>query len=152
MKYACFLTLIILLSASCRKDKTDNKAGNCNIPVEYSRIDIRNFDGQFLYVDSFWLEGKNLHLHTQGSCVSEPKNTALLLEHSPRMPSFPVYEYTLYLTDTVRNDFTMDCFATKPMTLCYSLQHLLPDSGKAAFYIKHSPTGSSPVKTFTLAK
>src|SRR5688572_18940218 len=124
MKYACFLAFIIFISASCRKDKIDDASGRCKAPVELSRIDMNNFNGQFFHVDSFWLEGKNLYVHTNGSCVSQPKNTALLYEQNFISSYAP--DYFLYLTDTVQNDFTMDCITIKPMTLCFDLNSLLP--------------------------
>ena len=150
MKNILFLSLILCFAISCRKEKIDNTKGNCNSPIALSSIKQENFKGQFLYVDSFWTEGKNVHVHTYGSCVSEPKNTALLWEED--MLSSYHSTYNLYLADTANNDFTIDCFATKPMTLCFNLDAFLPKTDSTKFKIRTSPKDTTVPKIFFLKR
>ena len=131
MKNVLLLAIMLLcLTAGCRKDKNcEEELGKCNTPVERYAVVKDDFNGQFFHVKSYKQDGEKITLQTNGSCVSEPKNTVLLFDYSERLPSFPIYEYALYLADTVRNDFTMDCYTTKPMTLCFDLASLLPAAG-----------------------
>ncbi len=144
------LLAIVLLITACKKEKINI---TCKQPSPLSNISFNKFNGEFLRIDTLWQAGNILHLRINGTCVTETQNIALLYDFSPRMPAQPVYEYNLYLADSVNNSHLIDCRSMRTFEMCFNLNALLPDSGTATFRLyRFYPNDTLAPKTFYVRK